>query len=68
VEVCSISTIDGHIIDKAEMDVIKTDLDIGIEIKSLGSIGQELDAQLGESENEIFLYTNTGSIELNNSP
>lgn len=56
--------IDGHIMAKSEMDVIKTDFNISSEIKSLGSIGQELDAQLGESENEISLYTNTGSIEL----
>jgi DUF4097 and DUF4098 domain-containing protein YvlB len=58
----TLSEIEGHITVKAES--IKTDLQNIGEIINLGTGGQELTGQIGDSDYEINLYTNTGAIEL----
>lgn len=60
----SLISMEGHVMAKSELSTIKTNLKIASEIKSLGDVGQELNVQLGDSENEISLTTNTGTIEL----
>jgi len=60
----TLSGLEGYVTAKADMGSVKTALPIASEIKSLGTVGQELDGQIGTAENEINLYTNTGTIEL----
>lgn len=60
----TLSGMEGHFAAKAEMGSIKTDLPVAGEIKGLDIVGQELDEEIGATESEINLYTNTGTIEL----
>lgn len=60
----SLSGIEGRINAKSELGSITTELPIASEIKSLGKAGQNIDGQIGGSENEINLYTNVGTIQL----
>lgn len=59
-----LSGLEGHITAKSEMDEIKTSLDIGSDIEDLTPYGKSLDAMLGNSTNEISVYSNTGVIEI----
>lgn len=54
----------GHIMAKSELGNINTELPITNDIESLGKAGQKMDVQVGDTENEINLYTNVGTIEL----
>lgn len=59
-----LSGISGRISAKSELGSINTELPIASEVKSLGKAGQNIDNQIGDSDNEINLYTNVGTIEL----
>ena len=60
----TLSGVEGIIAAKSEMDSIKTELPIAADITSVSTVGQEVTGQIGESENVIDLYTNTGFVEI----
>lgn len=60
----TLSGTEGNITAKSEMDSIITELPIADNITNAGTVGQELNGQIGDSQNVINLYTNTGVIEI----
>lgn len=60
----SIEPLSGEIETLAEVGDIKTELPISTQIEYLDPVGQKLNSRIGDSENKIKLYSETGTIEL----